>query len=1564
MGGKPSKILSMEVAQQHLTAAEWKQMQSACDALSTDGATVDRVRCFSSILDVFLPGEAAELFYRAMNGGAKAIAISDLICGLTIMARGNADLKKRLVFEGLDSEGREQLSRKDVERLRMLGDGETAIKDYFARNITMDYAQFSAWALPQKGLTVLDWIHQPGLRDARHIAVPTITETFAAETTFSEVEVTSIDGQYNFLRDRSPCYCLTVPHLADSLCPPLTPALGLAVALFLDHNNDRSIDRREFLLQLGRLARGDDASRTLAIFDMFYKGLTWVKPGSASNTTAAATPSTSVAAAAPSTSEPVAPQVVVLDGELNGESSADEPAPNRLTTAHMDLVLALLAGLGSRPRADVAVTAKNTPDDPEDEDTSPAPNAQPGCACETASLSLAAAAADAAALPHPSAADVTAKFGRDGALTADQFVAWAGATNALRPLFAALRQALVLYMGLIPTPAEELEVVMQRHQFDGDMGSLTQAGAPCYVLAAAWWDEWRLGAGPAPASAGKIRTVGKRAGPIANQSLQEKTNDLVTRATNLLSGGSSQFGTAKLKRTLQWNNGCLVVSDVVWNALYRWYGGGPTFQRTLVLIDGVVQPELHPLSLKVLRLVPARAEPTDKPEKPQTQPLPNITISRYATTRELLATLRSRGARRTGPMRLWNHTDPGQSKTIVVDSSITLEQCDPPLTDGSTVLIEMKNADNTWPSELYAVSRAKHTTDGVVTTLPSTGSQSVTGLSNLGNTCYLNCALQCLRSTVLTTYFKDCHYVDEVNERNPLGLKGRMARAYAATLQQMLSGRVSIAPVEVLGIMQKQNAFVAHSQHDAHEALSYVLDMLHEDLNRIVVKPYVERKDSDGRPDAIVAQEAWEGHLRRNSSIIVDLLTGLLRSQLRCLACGFSSVAFDPFTALTLPLPSESTSHTDVVLRWLAPRPPTRFSIACSTTTPVTFGLMRKRLAELAGLCPCSIAFIEMSNAGGLPRVSQGDQKVSQSHGFYLTAWETNPRCHAYRTVGGAAPAQPCCSCAEAKPAAAVLPADRADRAGKDAAPKAADPAAGVAPAVAPAAAAVDCAYVAPPDAAGTPTGGAAADSVPPSPSRPQGVAWRTASSTAFPDHVIALHRRFQVKDTHIPVCPVQPATFGQALLVPLRAAATGRELYEWVWALGRGVLSPEFKRAEGAKPPFELCAVDSFRLVCLRCPWNRFCSGCPIPFNDEPVDPTLKLGHLAPSLTSHICLAVDWDTRVLHLHGRSLYENIEDHSSVAEVRTRQSQPVTLEDCFRAFTKEEELTEGDLWYCPKCKSHQKAAKKLDIWAFPPVLVVHLKRFHNSNGHWVKSSCRVQSPINGLHLVGRSAAADSVSADAAQPVSAASNEDKPAPRSDPEAGAAGTADPASGAVSAAAPAAASAAAAAVPAASASAPAVAVAAAAAAADPSAGATGAPPAGPSLRDSDKGLEVEKDWFGEKPAPVDLLHKAAYKNDTPSADYDLVSVACHSGSLGGGHYVAYVRDTADKWIHCNDSHCKQVSTDRVPVETAYLLFYQARNLDLSRILPPVSPQARAHALQQQADARKGDNPLGCSVM
>jgi ubiquitin carboxyl-terminal hydrolase 4/11/15 len=81
----------------------------------------------------------------------------------------------------------------------------------------------------------------------------------------------------------------------------------------------------------------------------------------------------------------------------------------------------------------------------------------------------------------------------------------------------------------------------------------------------------------------------------------------------------------------------------------------------------------------------------------------------------------------------------------------------------------------------------------------------------------------------------------------------------------------------------------------------------------------------------------------------------------------------------------------------------------------------------------------------------------------------------------------------------------------------------------------------------------------------------------------------------------------------------------------------------------------------------------------------------------------------------------------------RKNKGMSLVDCMTEFTKEEQLGDDDLWYCPQCKKHQHATKKFDLWKAPDVLVVHLKRFSNSRTLRDKIDTLVTFPIDGLDL---------------------------------------------------------------------------------------------------------------------------------------------------------------------------------------------------------------------------------------
>ena len=267
-------------------------------------------------------------------------------------------------------------------------------------------------------------------------------------------------------------------------------------------------------------------------------------------------------------------------------------------------------------------------------------------------------------------------------------------------------------------------------------------------------------------------------------------------------------------------------------------------------------------------------------------------------------------------LRLWHFKDESHMR-LLVEPSATLE--DIGIKDEDSILVEVRSRDGTWPEEISSL-----TTDGrrSSSTAPLNSAvlnvPGITGLNNLGNTCYMNAALQCVSNTkIMAQYFqKNCH-LHELNRTNPLGFHGHVAKRFGDLVRDMWSPSASktIAPIKMRWTISRYASnFSGFQQQDSQELLAFLLDGLHEDLNRVMVKPYTELKDSDGRKDEIVASEAWDNHVRRNKSVIVDLFHGQLKSKVTCKVCNHESVKFDPFTYLSLPLPMESSIYLETIV--------------------------------------------------------------------------------------------------------------------------------------------------------------------------------------------------------------------------------------------------------------------------------------------------------------------------------------------------------------------------------------------------------------------------------------------------------------------------------------------------------------------------------------------------------------------------------------------------------------------------------------------------------------------------
>uniref|UniRef100_A0A8C7FUL2 Ubiquitin carboxyl-terminal hydrolase 4 n=1 Tax=Oncorhynchus kisutch TaxID=8019 RepID=A0A8C7FUL2_ONCKI len=304
--------------------------------------------------------------------------------------------------------------------------------------------------------------------------------------------------------------------------------------------------------------------------------------------------------------------------------------------------------------------------------------------------------------------------------------------------------------------------------------------------------------------------------------------------------------------------------------------------------------------------------------------------------------------------RLWNkYMSNTYEQLNKPDSTVQ----DAGLFQGQVLVIECKNEDGTWPRQASHPNSSYNYRE-------SPSQPGLCGLSNLGNTCFMNSALQCLSNACpLTEYFLDDQYEAEINRENPLGMRGEIAEAYADLVKQMWLSRSSYVAPRTFKTQVGRFApqFSGYQQQDSQELLAFLMDGLHEDLNRVKKKPYLALQDAGGRPDEIVAKEAWTNHRLRNDSIIVDIFHGLFKSTLVCPECAKISVTFDPFCYLTLPLPMKKDRTMEVFLVRIDPQSrPTQYRVVVPKLGSVTD--LCSALSRLSGILAENMVVADVYN--------------------------------------------------------------------------------------------------------------------------------------------------------------------------------------------------------------------------------------------------------------------------------------------------------------------------------------------------------------------------------------------------------------------------------------------------------------------------------------------------------------------------------------------------------------------------------------------------------------------------
>lgn len=521
------------------------------------------------------------------------------------------------------------------------------------------------------------------------------------------------------------------------------------------------------------------------------------------------------------------------------------------------------------------------------------------------------------------------------------------------------------------------------------------------------------------------------------------------------------------------------------------------------------------------------------------------------------------------------------------------------------------------------------------------------GLTNLGNTCFMNSALQCLTHThPLNIYFLQNKYVDEINYRNPLGMHGYIAEAYGR-LVKLLWPTIDSQPDQSSSIFSRSTSsiiprefksvisrfapqFAGYQQHDSQELLSFLLDGLHEDLNRIKKKPYIEMKDHHGRPDEQISVESWENHKKRNDSIIVDLFQGQFRSTLVCPECQYVSVTFDPFMYLSLPIPSTKKSFFLPFVSQIHNNPPENIKILLIPR--ITILDVKEEIATTKNISRSNIVIAMIVNNEFQGTLSDYRPLHSIPSTSCLVAYEIphldDEQTHAWITFE-------------------------------------------------------------------TPI-----------------------ENDQDEDDIDVL---MNIEPSNTKESKIRFFSYPRLFSIPL-SFSNYESMYDHLSHLFRQSLFPTLPSYNDQDDvPFSILI-----------PTNNV--------NSRTNEVIQFSSPTSPYFLSAIHLETVWkslliESTPIRTRQRAVYPlldySLEDDVAVT---SDNQETLTLFDCLELFSKKEKLGSEDPWYCPRCKEHRQASKKMDIWKLPSnILVVHLKRFSFSRIYRDKIDISIEFPIKGLDL---------------------------------------------------------------------------------------------------------------------------------------------------------------------------------------------------------------------------------------